>query len=841
MGANKASVWGTPQASPAAPAASGSTFGQASTFGGAAGAAGAAAASPFAAFGAAKASPFAAAGQAAVAKASTGANPFAAASKPTETSFGSTATFGTGNTGSFGGSTQPSLFNTTPDLGSGGSFKLGSTFKRDESAKDDGPTPSSGSSMFGGGFGSALPTTPVKAEPGTEAPIKMSEIPEVSTTPPSPPKPKVEAKQEDPLQYKAKRFAGDLPPMDVPGDDEPVQSIEGDGEKEPAEKTFAGSPPIDLGREKFGSENGGEVPVLPDEDWSEEEDEEGEEGEEGEHVDDGEDDGEDDEEDDSDAENDDENDDTRNEPTDPAGLSAFEARLEPASGQRSPEETQPDSRTPATQKHSSFTPAGFPKPPLAFPQPSNPHTSPRSPSPVRSVTAPMSRPTFGQAPASSRPTTATGPAKPQRVAVPVPAAPIPPPARAPRQPAEPTQGELEDEEDARVQQILSSAPTPTTRLPLFLAHQDYVHDGDRQGLGGQIERVYRDANGMIDTLGLNAHGLKGFVSGHNQGVSVLAKAKSLDDLEDEQSWRLGEIDALVRLQQELDEKLTADGLGDVRQVVAGLEQEARDVAKLKARAMQLKQQFAIHADPEQRERALAAPLAMEAQARQSELRQGVQELQTLLNQAEQAVSVLRAELASTKSANGSEAKKSAAPVPTIEAVERTILKMTAMIERKSGDVDVLEARIRRLPGGLAALKLSENYEDDLVASLAGNKLLSKSSSSSSPGKSTPRSMGSRSRMLANGDQPGLNAMLGGRFRTPPARRSAAFSPEASALGRSSGSLFGSASVGGSARKRIKDVSAEEVGEYERKVERRRRVLGALKQRVEGRARVVSVE
>jgi nucleoporin NUP159 len=38
-------------------------------------------------------------------------------------------------------------------------------------------------------------------------------------------------------------------------------------------------------------------------------------------------------------------------------------------------------------------------------------------------------------------------------------------------------------------------------------------------------------------------------------------------------------------------------------------------------------------------------------------------------------------------------------VPTVEAVEATIRKMTAMAERRSGDVDVLEVQMRKL--GLA--------------------------------------------------------------------------------------------------------------------------------------------
>jgi len=118
----------------------------------------------------------------------------------------------------------------------------------------------------------------------------------------------------------------------------------------------------------------------------------------------------------------------------------------------------------------------------------------------------------------------------------------------------------------------------------------------------------------------------------------------------------------------------------------------------------------------------------------------------------------------------------------------------------------LESQIKRLPNGIASLNLNEDYEDQLVSGLTGSKLL----------KGSPYTPGApRSRVLANGDAPGMNGMLGSsRYRTPPRR-----------LGMSTGSLSGSV------RKKMTDVTEQEVQAYNAKTRKRRNVLEALRQGV----------
>ncbi|TKA27909.1 hypothetical protein B0A50_03974 [Salinomyces thailandicus] len=771
-------------------------------------------------------------------------------------------------------------------FGSGG-FKLGSTFKGDGTAKNDLPKPKdAGASFFGSGFGSSLggedkkvePTTPIKKEPGTEDEPKMDDIPIQSSKPmgldavlnekpkrflgdlpPSdvpdsvpkempkrvfgdvPPsdggpsgvskeipqrasdsapesgllgsKPKEEPKKtglDFVLDQKPQRFFGDIPPSDIPGDVPPTTTKAMQNER--PEVPVAGSPPVDLGGAKFSEEE--EIPAGPEDDDDDDWDEQGEtDGEEGEESDEGGETDEDDEDDEGDGYGDEEP-----EITDTKALSAFHSRLTPASPAVTSQ--QEESTTPATDKKPSYTPAGFPKGPVFAPPSKNTQESPRSPSPVRSFTAPQSKPAFQPPPSRSvadQPSgPAQGPAQPQRIAVP--SAPTVERPASPARPREPTEGELRDEEDDRVQEILASDPQPEKNLPDFLAHQNYVGEAETLGVGGQIEKVYRDINSMLDTLGLNAHYLSGFAKGQNAFKNHSRRSQA--ELEEEESWTLEEGGQIGKLVTEIDERLEDGQLEDVKDTMNELREEEQEVNRSRVKMAEVRKVIRAHTDREKLTQQLTAPLPPETQAQQSELRQGVQRVQKLLDDVEEAMTLLRADLASAASASG---QTNGAKMPTVEAVMNTILKMTAMIEQKSGDIDVLEAQIKRLPGGLASLKLNENYEDQLVSSLASSKLLNGSS------PYTPSA--SRSRMLPNGDAPGMSGMLGSRFRTPPSksgRRSVMFSPEASRLGMSTGSYSGSM------RKKMVDVTEEEVKAYQSKAGRRRGVTEALRASVEGK-------
>ncbi|KAM0717664.1 hypothetical protein Q7P37_007516 [Cladosporium fusiforme] len=774
---------------------------------------------------------------------------------PANSSFGSTVTlnstagsfasggaFGSGNSfgkGSFG---QPSQAQETkPDeskqssgLGGLGGFKLGSSFKPDGTAKDDLPKPKdAGSSLFGAGFSGSLnsigkkaePSTPIKEEADSTHSPKLSEIPEATTTPAAPSQQEPEglasppglltpqAKVDDKPEKKPSTSSNDTPlppdfltsqPKKVPtppaGNDAPLPpdflSSKPKKADEGADVPIAGSPPLDIGDENFSEsasgDEEGEGPFEDDDepDWGSEDDDE-EEGndEEG------------DEDEDDDDEDEDEDDEDDRTVDDPKQLSAFEARVSPASPKRGARNEQ--STTPETEKKAaSYTPAGFPKPPTSFAPPPKP-TSPRSPSPVRapSKTPSVQPQSFG------------------KISVP-PGKPVERPAsqqKAPT-PQPPTQDELDDEEDARIKSILEAPVEPSKELPEFIAHHNYNGGSDKPGVAGSVEKVYRDVNSMIDTLGLNARSLQAFVDAHNHAREGPMTKR---DLEDEDGWVFAESDELRSLIEGVGKDLENGRVEDPADKIADCLDEEKELQKLMGRAADLRKQIASRTDPRQQAEQFNAPLPSESAAQQTELRQAVQKMQKQLAEAEEAMSILRADLASVPAAGQS---KGASNVPTVEAVTNTILKMTAMVEQRSGDVDVIEAQIRRLPAGLANLKLQDDYEDSLINTMRGSKLLASSATN------TPR----RPRMAANGDPLGMSGMFGGSrytMRTPPnaaGRRSVA-DLGASALGRSTASFGASTS-----RRKMQDVSVEEAEGWLGREKGRRKVLRGLKDRIERR-------
>ena len=306
--------------------------------------------------------------------------------------------------------------------------------------------------------------------------------------------------------------------------------------------------------------------------------------------------------------------------------------------------------------------------------------------------------------------------------------------------------------------------------------------------GGQIERVFRDINSMIDTLALNARGMQAFIQGNQPAPGA---RKELADLDDADGWALGEAGELQTVMQALEEDLQEEQLEDVRSILEDLHDESGETQRLRTRMTDLRKQIHAHADPARAREQQLAPLPMESLSQQSEIRQGVQKVQTLLAKAEEQLSLLRAELASHQSKNGGQQSSA---VPTVEAVTNTILKMTAMIEKRSGDVDVLESAIRRL-GGLqpSSKALTEGYEDDLAGAMKASRL---SYGSPVPTGSARKSAVRQSRFGASG--------VGG---TP---------------------LSGSASA---RKKSLMQPDDEAVEAYRARREARRRVCGVLKDEV----------
>jgi nucleoporin NUP159 len=251
---------------------------------------------------------------------------------------------------------------------------------------------------------------------------------------------------------------------------------------------------------------------------------------------------------------------------------------------------------------------------------------------------------------------------------------------------------LSDDDDERLRKELATEVEGTRTLNEFIAHQDYVGHITKPGIPGQIEKVYRDINSMVDTLGLNSRSLKAFVKGQSEPERT--KELSIENLDADDEWCLIEIEDLGVLESSLEKDLEENTMRDFDAKITGCRELQVDLTKIRGRCAELKRSIDLKTDPELVKAAKMAPLSTEQTAVMNDLRRDFTNFQKQLVDTEAGIAMLRAKLAS----HGGGSSKNGVPqkVPTVEAVERTIRKMTSMAEKKSGDLDVLEIQMRKL-------------------------------------------------------------------------------------------------------------------------------------------------
>ncbi|KZL71837.1 nuclear pore complex subunit Nup159 [Colletotrichum tofieldiae] len=249
---------------------------------------------------------------------------------------------------------------------------------------------------------------------------------------------------------------------------------------------------------------------------------------------------------------------------------------------------------------------------------------------------------------------------------------------------------LEDEEDDEIQKILASKIEPSLKLDDFIAHSNVVPSA-KETIPAQVEAVYRDINSMIDTLGLNARSLASFLMGHDIGFKAGGRRK--EDLEDPESWVLSEIDELGEvIDRSLAQDLEEGRVHDVEEKLEACNELAREMSRLRSKQDDLRKIIMVKTDPEQADLSRTLPLSAEQASQQNELRREYTNFTKLLAEAEEALTILKTRIAAASSASG----KGSSKMPTVEAVMRTISKMTSMVEKRSGDIDVLENQMRKL-------------------------------------------------------------------------------------------------------------------------------------------------
>ena len=262
-------------------------------------------------------------------------------------------------------------------------------------------------------------------------------------------------------------------------------------------------------------------------------------------------------------------------------------------------------------------------------------------------------------------------------------------AQQARQQAEEEQ-DLSDREDEKVREELENEVEATKTLDDFLAHQDYIGTVTKPGIPGQIEKVYRDVNSMVDTLGLNARALQGFIKGHE----TLAKDgdRSIEDLVND-DWCLVEIDNLVFLEGQIEDQLSQGRLADVQGKLDACWDLRNDLVKLRKRRTEVRRTIDAIPGAEEANALQFAPLSVDQSSKQIDLRKGYARLQKLIAEVEENITLLRVRLASLDTSEG---RTPTTKKPTVEAVTKTINKMTSMVEKRSGDIDFLEAQMRKL-------------------------------------------------------------------------------------------------------------------------------------------------
>ncbi|KAL9007897.1 MAG: hypothetical protein Q9173_006921 [Seirophora scorigena] len=343
---------------------------------------------------------------------------------------------------------------------------------------------------------------------------------------------------------------------------------------------------------------------------------------------------------------------------------------------------------------------------LIFPQPARTQESPRSPSPIRSrlavdglrpdnarsISAPNAAikslsgrkvgPKPGNPLAESQPSLAELQQREQeRLA-----------AQRARQAAEEQAHELSDDEYDRIAEVLNAEVEPSRELAGLVVYEDYTKEKDREpGVPIQIESLYRDINSMIDTLGLNARNLESFIRGHSESC----KDRSMEDLE-KPDWCLGEITQLGHIEDEISDEVNDHRLPNVDTKLAECEELKKDLKRLRDRQREISTSLIARSNEDRTEDPRYAQLPVDQAVKQKELRAAFKRIQELTAEAERKLLELRTHLAAQRRNSSSNDRSSATKKPTVEAVMNTIYKMTSMIQQRSGDIDVLEARMRKL-------------------------------------------------------------------------------------------------------------------------------------------------
>ncbi|PWY70968.1 hypothetical protein BO70DRAFT_432056 [Aspergillus heteromorphus CBS 117.55] len=263
-----------------------------------------------------------------------------------------------------------------------------------------------------------------------------------------------------------------------------------------------------------------------------------------------------------------------------------------------------------------------------------------------------------------------------------------------KQMEEEAQSLSDDDEDERLRADLARPLEPVPTLDPFLPHQNYAGETTKPGIPGQIERLYRDINSMVDTLGINARSMAAFLLYQRQSQN----ADWVGMLKEDHPANILDEKLLLCDIEKLDEGVVMLAGSLEQQRVQGVEEKlescrellSKDILTLRGQCASIRKTLDAHTDAAA---IVSAPLSAEQANLQQDLRTASTDIQAKLAELESAVSLLRAKIADAPRPDGS---RQATRRPTVEAVTSTIATMMNMAESKRSDIDVLEAQIKKL-------------------------------------------------------------------------------------------------------------------------------------------------
>ncbi|KAJ5168748.1 uncharacterized protein N7482_004342 [Penicillium canariense] len=256
----------------------------------------------------------------------------------------------------------------------------------------------------------------------------------------------------------------------------------------------------------------------------------------------------------------------------------------------------------------------------------------------------------------------------------------------------------DDDEDERLRADLTLPVEPVATLDPFLPHQNYTGETAKPGIPGMIERLYRDINSMVDTLGINARSLDSYLL-FQQPTQTSTAEKWVRILNSDEPASVLDEEAFFQDIDNFEDVVAAISRSLNERRVQGVEEKldqcrellTKDIVMLRTQFASIRKTLDALTDTGA---ILSAPLSAEQATVQHDLRATFTGLQVKMAELEQGVSMLRAKISDIPHPDGS--GNSSRKRPTVEAVASTIATMMSMAENKSSDIDVLEAQLRKL-------------------------------------------------------------------------------------------------------------------------------------------------